>query len=104
MYASGYRFFVLPSEFVVDIPHSDTGPKQTDDNQKLSNVLWRDFYTSVIRKYGLRSLPPYKGKHVCVYTCLRITHRLYARLQGMSTERCATSWMPRSRRLRVWQG
>ena len=61
MFSGGYRFFVMPEHFVVDIPHSATGPKQTEDNQKLSNVLWRDFYMSMLPRYGLHYLPPYKG-------------------------------------------
>jgi hypothetical protein len=60
MYAGGYRFFVLANAFVVDIPHTASGPRQNDDNQKLSNVLWRNAYMALLARYGV-ALPPYKG-------------------------------------------
>eukprot|EP01134_Creolimax_fragrantissima_P005994 CFRG5994T1 len=61
MYSAGYRFFVIPDAFLVDIPHTQQGPRQTEDNHKLSNALWKSFYRFVPTRYGLLDLPPYKG-------------------------------------------
>ena len=62
LHASGFRFWVLPDQFVIDIPHSNTGnaPKQTEDNQNVSNSLWRQFYLELSQRYKV-NLPPYKG-------------------------------------------
>eukprot|EP00124_Ichthyophonus_hoferi_P002542 Ihof_evm4s177 gene=Ihof_evmTU4s177 len=60
MHAGGYRFFVLSDVFLVDIPHNATGISQSEDNQRMSNALWRAFYLSLIDRYG-QQLQPYKG-------------------------------------------
>lgn len=56
MYASGYRFFVIPNVFVVDTPHTNNGPKHALDNPKLSKSIWKKFYWLIRDKYGVYKL------------------------------------------------
>ncbi|KNC69578.1 hypothetical protein SARC_17911, partial [Sphaeroforma arctica JP610] len=87
MYTAGYRFFVIPDAFLVDIPHTEKGPAQTDDNHKLSNALWKSFYRFVPNRYGIDGLPPYK---VCMclkslrHTLMTVTYDVDDLVVGLS--------------------